>query len=193
MRNQKSEKFQDLNIGVLMDSGEIKMIDCVSKKNELWGISNTAPELKLPGSLVSIVSDWRDISSHYIMTKDSSNKMQITGFQHGKFTPLNQMIEYQNDEEIIRCITPNEEEDFVLLSRKGKTIRTFINTDIKSQHMTVRRERTIPIANPELIGPELHTVVGTHNNDYLLLFNKKDIFKLSLLDGTVTCEKDFNI
>lgn len=33
-----------------------------------------------------------------------------------------------DDEELLRCITPNEKEDFLLLSKKGMTLRTFTNS-----------------------------------------------------------------
>jgi hypothetical protein len=33
-----------------------------------------------------------------------------------------------DDEELLRCITPNEKEDFLLMSKKALTIRTFTNT-----------------------------------------------------------------
>lgn len=32
-----------------------------------------------------------------------------------------------DDDELIRCITPNEEEDFMLLNRKTGLVRTFSN------------------------------------------------------------------
>jgi hypothetical protein len=33
-----------------------------------------------------------------------------------------------DDEELVRCITPNEKEDFLLISRKAMVMRTFTNS-----------------------------------------------------------------
>lgn len=44
-----------------------------------------------------------------------------------------------------------------------------------------------------MIEGTVHSVVGSHNEDFLLLFNYKDIFKLKMDDGSITVSKDFKI
>ncbi len=88
---------------------------------------------------------------------------------------------------MIRCITPNDQEDFVLLNRQKKIIRSFVNPNSLTDHMIVTKLRTINIGGGDTIEGDLHSVVGTHNEDYLLLFNKNDIYKLRIGDGYTTC------
>jgi hypothetical protein len=57
-----------------------------------------------------------------------------------------------DDEELLRCITTNEKEDFLLMSKKALTIRTFTNTArIKGDEMNVALCRKIKIV--ETPGP----------------------------------------
>jgi hypothetical protein len=54
-----------MNVGVLLENGEINMIDRETEQDN-W-IAKKG--LKVPGKILKIVSDWRDISSHYILSK----------------------------------------------------------------------------------------------------------------------------
>lgn len=87
---------------------------------------------------------------------------------------------------MIRCITPNLQEDFILLNRKKHLIRSFANYDNLTDKMNVKKLKKINIKDTALIDGELHTVVGSPNEDFLLIFSKHDIFKLKMEDGTVT-------
>jgi hypothetical protein len=96
--------------------------------------------LKIDGKILKIVSDWRDISSHYILAKQGNGKRSLFGFQKNVITCLDSFVDMKgnlinvikffaiDDEELLRCITPNEKEDFLLLSKKGLTLRTFCNS-----------------------------------------------------------------
>ncbi len=55
-----------MNVGVLLENGDINLID---RENELedWKIAEKG--LKIQGKILKVVSDWRDISSHYILAK----------------------------------------------------------------------------------------------------------------------------
>jgi hypothetical protein len=68
LRNQSKNKLGEpyMNVGVLLENGEIKMIDRESEQED-WKIAKEG--LKVPGKILKIVSDWRDISSHYILSK----------------------------------------------------------------------------------------------------------------------------
>ena len=63
-----------------------------------------------------------------------------------------------DDEELLRCITPNEKEDFLLLSKKGLTLRTFTNTARgKGDKMEVEEYRRIKIVEPQNPDPDAKT------------------------------------
>jgi hypothetical protein len=66
LRNQSSTNAHDMNVGVLLENGDINLID---RENELedWKIAEKG--LKIQGKILKVVSDWRDISSHYILAK----------------------------------------------------------------------------------------------------------------------------
>lgn len=55
------------------------MIDCKDAHQETWLLSDQS--FRVEGKLETIVSDWRDMASHYILTKLPNGKMKITGFQ----------------------------------------------------------------------------------------------------------------
>ena len=79
----------------------------------------------------------------------------------------------------------------MLLNKKDKFIRTFINTAQRnSDKMLVSRSRKIKLLEPdkevspsnmELIGNrEFHSAVGSKENDYILLFDKFDLLRLKI-------------
>ena len=116
----------------MLKDGEIKIIDCINKKADQWDIINQP--LYIRGKILTIVSDWRDISSHYILSQlNKEGVLQLTGFQRGVLTDLNLATGITSGEELIRCVTPNEEEDFVLLNRKLGKLRAFINANSHSE------------------------------------------------------------
>jgi len=50
---------------------------------------------------------------------------------------------------LLRCITPNEKEDFLLYSKSGKTLRSFTNSARSSgDQMLVAQHRFIKINEP---------------------------------------------
>jgi hypothetical protein len=53
----------------------------VEKSKEIW-YESSRPDLNVEGSIVDLVSDWRDVSSHYILTKTSSGKQKLFCMQH---------------------------------------------------------------------------------------------------------------
>jgi hypothetical protein len=77
--------------------------------------------------VLKIVSDWRDISSHYILYRNTQGKRALAGFQNNAITNLESVVQMTDDDELIRCVTPNEEEDFMLLNKKTGLVRTFAN------------------------------------------------------------------
>lgn len=95
---------------------------------------------------------------------------------------------------MIRCITPNEQEDFILLNRRLKVIRSYTNAaNRNSDKVAISRHRKIKIAdneksddkktNIERLGPstrEFHSAVGSKDNDYLLLFSRFDLIKMKI-------------
>lgn len=90
MRNQTSTNAHDLNVGVLLENGEIKLIDRQNEQEE-WVILES--KLKIDGKILKIVSDWRDISSHYILAKQGNGKRTLYGFQKNVITCLDSIVD----------------------------------------------------------------------------------------------------
>jgi hypothetical protein len=103
---------------------------------------------------------------------------------------------------LIRAVTPNKQEDFLLLNRKLGIIRTFCNDSRKkakkSEEILIFQYRKIKIHIPKpteakpgdaeikennitkLGTKEFHTAVGSKDHDYLILFNNNDIIKCKI-------------
>ena len=103
---------------------------------------------------------------------------------------------------MIRAVTPNKQEDFLLLNRKLGIIRTFCNNSWKkgkiSDEILIFQNRKIKIdisepteakpgnaevkdSNINKLGTkEFHTAVGSKDLDYLILFNNNDVIKCKI-------------
>jgi hypothetical protein len=104
---------------------------------------------------------------------------------------------------LIRAVTANEQEDFLLLNRKLGIIRTFCNDsrkkgNKKSDEILIVQNRKIKIHIPKpteakpgdaelkennitkLGKKEFHTAVGSKDHDYIILFNKNDVIKCKI-------------
>lgn len=92
LRNQISEKAHELNVGALLESGEVKIIDRPKVRGDEWHEDVTA-KIKVEGKILKVVSDWRDISSHYILSLLPSGKKSLSGFQRNIITVLDQSVE----------------------------------------------------------------------------------------------------
>lgn len=68
LRNQISSEMHELNVGVLLADGQIKLIDNPKSRHGEWTLNETI-DLKVSGTIERVVSDWRDISSHYILSR----------------------------------------------------------------------------------------------------------------------------
>lgn len=78
-----------MNVGVLLENGQIKMID--KQDSDEWTLKET--NLQVPGTVLKIVSDWRDISSHYILHAPSKGKRSLTLFQRTQITNLDVKVQ----------------------------------------------------------------------------------------------------
>lgn len=103
---------------------------------------------------------------------------------------------------MIRAVTANEQEDFLLLNRKLGMIRTFCNDSRKkgkkSDEVLIFLNRKIKIHIPKptdakpgdsdikvnnitkLGTKEFHTAVGSKDHDYIVLFSKNDVIKCKI-------------
>jgi hypothetical protein len=79
LRNQISKEMHELNVGVLLENGEIQLIDNPKSRHGEWTLNSEAA-LKVDGKIQRVVSDWRDISSHYILSLLPTGKRSIFGF-----------------------------------------------------------------------------------------------------------------
>jgi hypothetical protein len=189
LRNQKTKS--DLNVGALLENGEIKILDTLDLHGDQWHLTDT--QLKIDGKMEAIVSDWRDMASHYILTRTPNGKLNFFGFQKSTIVNLNAVTNLSDKEELVRFISPDELEDFILFDREKKVLRTFINEDGGDGYMKVSPKRKFKVKDPKVIEGYLHSIVATNNPDYILLFNDKDLYKLKVDDGSITPKKDMNI
>ena len=79
MRNQKKSKNKDVNVAAYLENGDLKIIDTIDVHGDNWELRDQT--LRIEGEVETIVSDWRDISSHYILTKMPNGVRKFTGFQ----------------------------------------------------------------------------------------------------------------
>jgi hypothetical protein len=49
---------------------------------------NSNIKLKIDGKILKVVSDWRDISSHYILSQLPTGGLRLSGFQRNIITVL---------------------------------------------------------------------------------------------------------
>jgi len=87
-----------MNVGVLLENGQIKMID--KQDNEEWTLKETNLHqlttyinLQVPGTVLKVVSDWHDISSHYILHAPSKGKRSLSLFQRTQITSLDAKVQ----------------------------------------------------------------------------------------------------
>lgn len=93
----------------------------------------------------------------------------------------------KDGDELIRFISTDLEEDFVILSKQEKIIKTYTNKDHNNDGlMNVALKRKFKFTEPEKTDGKLHTMVATKNEDQVLLFNDKNLYKLKVIDGTIT-------
>lgn len=57
-----------MNVGAYLENGDIKMMDLVDIHSDTWRILDQG--FRIEGKLITIVSDWRDMASHYVLTMD---------------------------------------------------------------------------------------------------------------------------
>ncbi|CDW78106.1 wd-40 repeat protein [Stylonychia lemnae] len=192
LRNQKKTKHNELNVGAYLENGDIRMIDPADASSETWVLSDKIH--KIEGKLEMIVSDWRDMASHYILTRISQGKTKITGFQKDQVIDLNGATQFKEGDELIRFISTDLQEDFVILSKSEKIIKTFTNqAQDKDGQMNVQLKRRFKFNEPEKVNEKLHTMVATKNEEQVLLIGDKDLFKLRVENGTITILKDMMI
>ncbi len=148
-RNQKKSKNKDVNVAAYLDNGDLKIIDTIDVNGDNWGLKDQT--LRIEGKVETIVSDWRDISSHYIMTKMPNGMRRFTGFQFSQVQDLGIVAQSDENDELIRFISPNFFEDFALLNRQTKEIRSFINQETGEGMMNISESRKFLLAEPDKI------------------------------------------
>ena len=87
LRNQISNEMHELNVGVLLENGEIQIIDTPVNRNADWTLREGF-KIPIPGKILKTVSDWRDISSHYILSQLPTGKKVLSGFQRNTISDI---------------------------------------------------------------------------------------------------------
>lgn len=63
-----------------MQNGDIQLIEKDDPTvSEDW-VMNSKIKLKIDGKILKVVSDWRDISSHYILSQLPTGGKRLSGF-----------------------------------------------------------------------------------------------------------------
>lgn len=158
LRNQISKEMHELNVGVLLENGEIQLIDNPKTRYGDWTL-DTTQVLKVEGKIQRVVSDWRDISSHYILSLLPTGKASLFGFQRNKVQCLDDQIMQIGSkgekipginagDELIRCVTQNEKEDFLIFNMTEGRLRTYTNNASRNEGtMKITLCRKIKISN----------------------------------------------
>jgi hypothetical protein len=120
-------------------------------------------------------------------------KKVLTGYQRNEIIDLSAAVGLSSDEDLVRCITPNEQEDFLLLNRKELMMRSFCNIGTRnSNKMAIEKCRRIKISeldkkskdglnNMQKLGTnEIHTAVGSKDDKFILLFSRFDLIKMKV-------------
>ncbi len=81
-------KTNDMNVGAYLDNGDIKIIDTQDIHGENWKLVDS--QFRVEGELETLVTDWRDVASHYILTRSPTGQLRFTGFQSSKTFDLGQ-------------------------------------------------------------------------------------------------------
>ncbi len=101
-------------------------------------------------------------------------------------------MQFTEDDELIRFISPDLLEDFVLLNRKKNMIRSFSNS-LDQGLMKIKECRKFFLANPDVIAGKLHSMVASHNTSHMLLFDDKNLYNLSMEDGVLNPREGMNV
>lgn len=94
---------------------------------------------------------------------------------------------------MISCKTPNLEEDFALYNRKKNILRTFLNKVTDNEEMKITQYKNIVLKAGQQLNGTIHSLVGSTNEEFLLAFSKQQIYKISVEDGSVQTQNDYNI
>jgi hypothetical protein len=71
-----------------LQNGDIQLIEKDDPTvSEDW-VMNSKIKLKIDGKILKVVSDWRDISSHYILSQLPTGGKRLSGFQRNVITVL---------------------------------------------------------------------------------------------------------
>ena len=101
-------------------------------------------------------------------------------------------MQFSEDDELIRFISPDMLEDFVLLDRKKNKIRSFSNS-LEEGLMKIKECRDFFLENPQVITGKLHSMVASHNTSHMLLFDEKNLYNLSMEDGVLNPREGMNV
>jgi hypothetical protein len=84
-------------------------------------------------------------------------------------------------------------EDFVLINKKTKMIRSYSNHEGADGMMNITTSRKFKLAEPEKIEGKIHNMVASQNTQSMLLFDDKNIYVISTEDGTILVKPGMNI
>ena len=73
------------------------------------------------------------------------------------------MVNSHENDELIRFISPNFYEDFALLNKQTKEVRTFTNHETAQGMMNVSESRRFILAEPEKIQGKIHNMIASQN------------------------------
>ena len=74
------------------------------------------------------------------------------------------MAHFHESDELIRFISPDVYEDFALLNKVTKKIRSFTNHEMAEGMMNVSESRKFLLEEPEKIAGKIHNMVASQNS-----------------------------
>ncbi|CDW75557.1 wd-40 repeat protein [Stylonychia lemnae] len=192
LRNQRDATSDDYIVGVLLQSGKIVPLESTNIDGiNIWKQSDVGI-LNVGKGIKKIVSDWRDISSHYIQTENDGN-VKVMGYQNCTIRELTGDVKVEPYEYMARFLSLDPTEDIAMLNTYEGKIRVFKNETNHANECKVTPSIEIKIEAAYQIQKRVHTIVLNKAREFLFLFDEENVYIVNRKDGQMTVVKDMNI
>eukprot|EP00347_Sterkiella_histriomuscorum_P010355 403376619 len=192
-RTEKSDYGSGVNndssqglVLVHLENGEIAIIE-IDKDEETGNDRYTLRDQrdKLPGRIISIVSDTRDYASHFILA-EVNEKKTLYGLKQDKATDVSKSVKITDRSNLIKFISKNNQEDFAVFNYDDGKLVTYLNLPSIDSSFQMVENTEYSISNFYVISEGLHTVVVSPDEKYLIMVDKTNIYKFDIQSSTIT-------
>lgn len=105
LRNQTDQESEDYVVGIICKNGKIFELETKKVKGEMiWKLHGEVKH-NIGAGIKKIVSDWRDISSHYIFLEQPNGK-KLIGYQHSLIRDMSSdLVSISSEDYMVRYIS----------------------------------------------------------------------------------------